>query len=68
LQGLAGPLAHQALAMNTSSNFLGVSLGAAVGGIVISVADATTIPLVAATFGIFALLLLLVAPRSPVAA
>lgn len=68
LQGLAGPLAHQALAMNTSSNFLGVSLGAAVGGIVISVADATTIPLIAATSGIFALLLLLVAPRSPVAA
>lgn len=63
LYGLAGALAPQALAMNTSSNFLGVSIGGALGGVVISRLDATQIPLFAALFGAITLLLLVSARR-----
>jgi predicted MFS family arabinose efflux permease len=64
LYGLAGPLAHQALALNTSSNFLGVSIGGAIGGLVVSGADATAIPLVSAAFGLAAVTLLYIAART----
>lgn len=63
LHALAGPLAPQALALNTSGTYIGVAAGAAVGGVVLDRAGAGVLPLVAAGFGLMALLLLALAGR-----
>lgn len=51
---LAGPVAPQALALNTSGTYLGVSIGAAVGGMTLSTWGAGALPLTAASFGLAA--------------
>lgn len=58
---LAGPVAPQALALNTSGTYLGVSIGAAVGGIALTIGGVGALPLTAASFGIIALILLAIA-------
>lgn len=58
LYALAGPVAPQALALNTSGTYLGVSIGAAVGGIALAGSGVGSLPLLAAAFAICALLLL----------
>ncbi|GGZ81962.1 MULTISPECIES: MFS transporter [Streptomyces] len=58
---LAGPVAAQALALNTSSTYLGVSLGGAVGGLTLGSAGAGLLPAVAAVLGLSALGLLALA-------
>lgn len=63
LHALAGPLAGQALALNTSGTYLGISFGAAVGGLVLAVAGPGILPLAAAGFGLAALLLLGISRR-----
>ena len=65
LHTLAGPLAGQALALNTSGTYLGIAFGAAVGGVVLSAAGPGVLPLAAAGFGLAALLLLEVVRRTP---
>ncbi|GAA2223047.1 MFS transporter [Streptomyces amakusaensis] len=66
---LAGPSATQALALNTSSTYLGVSLGGALGGLTLSGAGAGLLPVVAGLLGLGALALLALAisasKRSP---
>lgn len=58
---LAGPVAPQALALNTSGTYLGVSIGAAVGGIALTTGGAGALPLTAASFGLVALALMFIA-------
>lgn len=58
LHALAGPVAGQALALNTSGTYLGVSAGAAIGGLLLSGVGAGGLPLVAAGCAVGALLLL----------
>ncbi len=58
---LAGPVAAQALALNTSSTYLGVSLGGALGGLALGSLGAGVLPAVAAVLGISALALLALA-------
>ncbi|MFG2289671.1 MFS transporter [Streptomyces sp. NPDC048595] len=58
---LAGPVAAQALALNTSSTYLGVSLGGALGGLTLGSLGAGVLPAVAAVLGIGALALLALA-------
>lgn len=58
---LAGPVAPQALALNTSGTYLGVSIGAAVGGIALTIGGAGALPLTAASFGLIALILIAMA-------
>lgn len=58
---LAGPVAPQALALNTSGTYLGVSIGAAVGGIALSTSGVGALPLTAASFGVAALVLMVIA-------
>ncbi|GAA3853282.1 MFS transporter [Streptomyces sedi] len=69
---LAGPVAAQALALNTSSTYLGVSLGGAIGGLTLTSAGAGLLPVVAAVLGVSALGLLTLAinaaKHSPIAA
>ncbi|MFE9659275.1 MFS transporter [Streptomyces sp. NPDC005955] len=55
---LAGPVAAQALALNTSGTYLGVALGGAVGGVTLSGLGAGFLPVVAALLGLAALALL----------
>lgn len=64
LYALAGPVAPQALALNTSGTYLGVACGGAIGGIALSIAHAGVLPLVAAVFGMLALGLLALAGRA----
>ncbi|GAA3193798.1 MULTISPECIES: MFS transporter [Streptomyces] len=52
---LAGPAAAQALALNTSSTYLGVSLGGAIGGLTLGSLGAGLLPAVAAVLGLGAL-------------
>ncbi|MEV5975993.1 MFS transporter [Streptomyces sp. NPDC052114] len=61
---LAGPVAPQALALNTSGTYLGVSLGGVIGGLTLSVAGAGMLPAVAAVLGLGALGLLALAIRA----
>ncbi|MEV0761806.1 MFS transporter [Nocardia sp. NPDC050435] len=61
---LAGPVAGQALALNTSGTYLGVALGGAVGGLTLSWAGAEQLPIVAAVLGAGALVLLGMAARA----
>lgn len=56
LHHLAGPVSGQALALNTSGTYVGVSLGAAVGGSVLETTGIGTLPLVAAAFAFVALI------------
>ncbi|GGK01923.1 MFS transporter [Streptomyces camponoticapitis] len=58
---LAGPAAAQALALNTSSTYLGVSLGGAVGGLTLNSVGAGLLPAVAAVLGLSSLALLALA-------
>lgn len=64
LHHLAGPVSGQALALNTSGTYLGVSIGAAVGGSILSAGGVGILPLTAAGFSASALLLLALASRS----
>lgn len=59
LHQLAGPVSAQALATNTSGTYLGVAIGAATGGSILSTAGVGVLPLIAAGFATAALLLLL---------
>jgi predicted MFS family arabinose efflux permease len=61
LHVLAGPVAAQALALNTSSTYLGVSLGGALGGLTLGSLGAGLLPAVAAVLGLSALALLALA-------
>lgn len=65
----AGPAAAQAMALNTSGTYLGVSLGGAVGGLTLSTLGAGLLPAVAAVLGLSAWALLALAigasKRSP---
>lgn len=56
LHHLAGPVSGQALALNTSGTYLGVAIGAAVGGSILSTAGIGALPLTAAAFGIMAII------------
>lgn len=58
LHHLAGPVSGQALALNTSGTYLGVSIGAATGGAILTTSGVGALPLAAAGFSIAALLLL----------
>lgn len=58
LHHLAGPVSGQALALNTSGTYLGVSIGAAVGGLALSGVGPGSLPLIAAGFAVTAVLLL----------
>lgn len=64
LHHLAGPVSGQALALNTSGTYLGVSIGAAVGGLILSGVGPGGLPLIAAGFAVAALLLLALARRT----
>lgn len=64
LHHLAGPVSGQALALNTSGTYLGVSIGAAVGGLILSGVGPGGLPLIAAGFAVVALLLLALARRT----
>lgn len=64
LASMAGPLAGQALALNTSSTYLGVSGGAAIGGVALSVVGPGALPLASAVFVLGSLLLFLVSRQS----
>ncbi|WCE40287.1 MFS transporter [Brevibacterium sp. BDJS002] len=64
LASMAGPLAGQALALNTSSTYLGVSCGAAIGGVALSVVGPGALPLASAVFVLGSLLLFLVSRQS----
>lgn len=64
LNHLAGPISGQALALNTSGTYLGVSIGAAVGGLTLSGIGPGGLPLIAAGFAVAALLLLTLARRT----
>lgn len=61
LHALAGPVAGQALALNTSGTYLGVSIGAAIGGVLLSGVGVGGLPIAAAAFAIGALVLLALA-------
>ena len=52
LHALAGALAPQALALNTSATYLGVAAGAGLGGLVLEAASVGALTLVAAGFGV----------------
>lgn len=64
LHVLAGPVSGQALALNTSGTYLGVSAGAAVGGLALSSLGIGVLPLIAAAFALGALVLLALASKS----
>lgn len=51
---LAGPVSAQALALNTSGTYLGVAVGGAVGGVVLSVMGPGGLPVVAGVAGVVA--------------
>lgn len=55
---LAGPVSGQALALNTSGTYLGVSIGAALGGLALTGLGVGALPLTAAGFALGALVLL----------
>jgi predicted MFS family arabinose efflux permease len=58
LAGLAGPVATQALALNTSGTYLGVSLGGAGGGAALGLGGPGALPPAAACCGLLALAVL----------
>lgn len=60
---LAGPVSGQALALNTSGTYLGVSIGSAIGGLALSNLGVGALPLIAAGSSLGALVLLAFAPQ-----
>lgn len=58
LTSFAGPLAGQALALNTSGTYLGVSCGAAIGGLALTELGVGALPLISAAFACMAVILL----------
>lgn len=64
LHALAGPVAPQALALNTSGTYLGVAAGGAIGGILLGTVGVGALPPAAAGFGVLALGLIALASRS----
>ncbi|MGO2036732.1 MAG: MFS transporter [Brevibacterium sp.] len=58
LTSFAGPLAGQALGLNTSGTYLGVSCGAAIGGLALAELGVGALPLISAAFACGAVLLL----------
>ncbi|MBA0053672.1 MFS transporter [Streptomyces sp. AJS327] len=64
---LAGPVSGQALALNTSGTYLGVSIGAALGGLALSGHGVGALPLTAAGFALGALVLLAFARQADTA-
>ena len=64
LHVLAGSVAGQALALNTSGAYLGVSMGTAMDGVAPSRFGRTALPLIAAGFTLGALILLALARRA----
>lgn len=63
LHALAGPVAPQALALNTSGTYLGVAGGGAVGGVLLAAFGPGALPAASAGFGVCALLSLALAVR-----
>ncbi|GAB2663826.1 MFS transporter [Nocardia goodfellowii] len=61
LYTLAGPVAAQALALNTSGTYLGVALGGALGGLTLGSLGAQQLPALAAALGLTALAVLTLA-------
>ncbi|MGW9479394.1 MFS transporter [Saccharomonospora azurea] len=61
---LAGPVATQALALNTAGTYLGVAAGGAIGGAVLGAGGLAQLPVVAAAAGIVALGLFVAARRA----
>lgn len=64
LHHLAGSVAGQALALNTSGTYLGVSVGGAAGGIILATSGPGVLPLAAAGFTSIALVLIHLARNS----
>ena len=62
LHHLAAPVSGHALALNTSGTYLGVSIGAAAGGAVLTRGGVGLLPLTAAGFATASLILLAIAP------
>jgi DHA1 family purine base/nucleoside efflux pump-like MFS transporter len=60
---LAGPNSTQALALNTSGNYLGAAAAGAIGGLVINTAGSGLLTIVGACFGLLALVLFRIACR-----
>ncbi|AOS62628.1 MFS transporter [Actinoalloteichus hymeniacidonis] len=65
LHRLAGPVAPQALAWNTSATYLGVAAGGVVGGILLTTVGTGALPVAAAGFGAIAFVLFWWAARFP---
>ncbi|GAA0573943.1 MFS transporter [Actinomadura livida] len=63
LHDLAGPVATQALALNTSGTYIGVAIGGAVGGAVLDTAGPGPLPLISGMAGVVALALFITAAR-----
>ncbi|TDB87301.1 MFS transporter [Actinomadura sp. 7K534] len=63
LHDLAGPVATQALALNTSGTYIGVAIGGAVGGAVLDTAGPGLLPLISGMAGVVALALFIAAVR-----
>ncbi|GGV37574.1 MFS transporter [Actinomadura cremea] len=61
---LAGPVATQALALNTSGTYIGVAVGGGVGGVVLDTAGPGPLPIASGTAGLIALALFITAARS----
>lgn len=61
---LAGPVAAQALALNTSGTYIGVAVGGGAGGAVLDAAGPGPLPVISGTAGLAALALFVVASRS----
>ena len=64
LSAIAGSSAGQALALNTSGTYVGISCGAALGGLALADLGAGALPLIAAAFACGAIILLAWARRS----
>ncbi|EHR61792.1 MFS transporter [Saccharomonospora cyanea] len=64
LHMLSGPVATQALALNTSGTYLGVAAGGAIGGAVLGAGGLAQLPVVVAAAGLVALGLFVAARRS----
>jgi predicted MFS family arabinose efflux permease len=60
---LAGPNSTQALALNTSGNYLGAAASGAIGGLVINAAGSGILTIAGACFGLLALALFRIACR-----
>jgi predicted MFS family arabinose efflux permease len=61
---LAGPVGPQALGMNTSATYLGVAIGGALGGTLLSTIDASALPPASAALGLLALATFLLAAKA----